>query len=266
MRLLALLFVLLTAPVTAHELWIEPRDYQIPADGKMIADLVNGQEFAGTKLPYLTQRFAHFVDVAGGKVAPVTGRNGDTPAVDIAATPDGLHVIAYQARNATVTYENWEKFQKFVDHKDLGDALSNHRARGMPEVDFIEVYSRYSKSLIGVGGSAGSDLRTGLETEIVALTNPYTDDLSGGMQLQLFYRQDVRANEQIEIFEKSPSGTVTIFMVRTNGQGIATVPVKPGHSYMADAVVLREPSDAVVIDTGAAWETLWANMTWGVPG
>ncbi len=266
MRLFAIVFALLSTPLVAHEFWIEPQAYQVAPDGRMIADVVNGQEFAGNRQPYLPQRFAHFVDFAGGKVANVSGRPGDTPALDAPATPEGLHVIAYQSRNATVDYETWEKFQNFVDHKDLGDVLTRHRARGLPEANFIEVYSRYSKSLIGVGDAAGSDVRTGLETEIVALTNPYTDDLSSGMRLQLFYRQDVRANEQIEIFEKSASGAVNIFLVRTDAQGIATVPVKPGHSYMADAVVLREPNASVAADTRAVWETLWANLTWGVPG
>ncbi len=232
----------------------------------MIADVVNGQEFEGGPLPYISQRFAHFVDVADGKVVPVAGRNGDIPALDTAATPEGLHVIAYQARTATLNYENWEKFQRFVDHKDFGDVLSRHRARGLPEADFVEAYSRYSKSLIGVGNAAGADRRTGLQTEIVALTNPYTDDLSDGMRIQVFYRNDVRANEQVEVFEKSSSGEVAIFLVRTDDQGIASIPVKAGHSYMADAVVLREPSARLAKDTNAVWETLWANLTWGVPG
>ena len=266
MRFLALVLTLFSAPALAHEFWIEPHAYQVSPDGRMIADVVNGQDFEGTKLPFIPQRFAHFVDVSGGKVTPVPGRAGDSPALNMAPDTEGLHVIAYQARNATVDYDSWEKFQKFVDHKDLGDVLSRHQARGLPDANFIEVYSRYSKSLIGVGNAAGSDRRTGLETEIVALTNPYTDDISGGMQVQVFYRQDVRANTQVEVFEKSPTGTVSIRMVRTNEQGVATIPVKPGHSYMADAVVLREPSDTVARDTQAVWETLWANLTWGVPG
>ncbi len=68
----------------------------------------------------------------------------------------------------------------------------------------MEAYSRYSKTLIGVGKSAGADRRTGLETEIVALTNPYTDDLSRGMRVQLFYRSEVRPNAQIAVFFKAP--------------------------------------------------------------
>lgn len=265
MRKLAFIIGLLASPAAAHEFWIEPLTYQVEAEGNLTAHIVNGQDFQGVKLPFVPQRFAHFMTFSGDTGVKVESRIGDSPALDQPAVTEGLNIVAYQARNSTVDYENWEKFKKFLDHKDLGDQLANHESRGFPLENFKEVYSRYSKSLIGVGSAAGADARVGLETEIVALTNPYSDDLSGGVQVQVFYRQDVRANEQVEVFEKSPSGAVGIFTVRTNAQGIATVPVKPGFTYMLDAVVLREPAAKLAADTGAAWETLWANMTFMAP-
>ena len=54
-------------------------------------------------------------------------------------------------------------------------------------------------------------------------------------------------------------------MVQTDGEGIATIPVKSEHSYMLDAVVLREPTVQLAADTDAAWETLWANLTFMAP-
>lgn len=265
MRIFAFILGLLAAPAAAHEFWLEPLAYQVEANGNLTAHIVNGQDFKGVTLPFVPQRFAHFIAFNGNNSLQVTSRIGDSPALNQAPASEGLNVVAYQARNSTVSYETWEKFQKFLDHKDLGDQLANHEARGVPLENFQEVYSRYSKTLIGVGSAAGADRRTGLETEIVALTNPYTDDLSAGMRVQLFYRTDVRANEQIEVFEKEDEGTVVIFMVRTDDQGIATVPVKSGYAYMLDAVVLREPAARLAADTQAAWETLWANLTFMAP-
>lgn len=265
MRILTLVLSLLAAPLAAHEYWLEPQDFQLPADGRLVADIVNGQDFDGNKLAYIPQRFAHFITLLGDRAVSVPGRVGDRPALQMDSLGEGLHVVAYQAKNATISYENWAKFQRFVEHKAFGDILTRHQARGLPMENFKEVYARYSKTLIGVGNSAGSDRRTGLETEIVALTNPYTDPLTNGMQLQLFYGNTVRANAQIEVFEKSPTDAVTVAFYTTNSQGIAAVAVKPGYTYMADAVVLREPSAALATETGAVWETLWANLTWGVP-
>ncbi len=265
MRILALIFSVLTGPVLAHEFWIEPDAYQVPTEGRLEGNLVNGQEFAGTKLSYLPQRFANFAVFAGAQAERVQGRPGDMPALNRDPLVEGLHIVAYQANNATVNYETWEKFQTFVDHKDFGDVLSQHQARGLPEENFTEVYARYSKSLIGVGNSEGADRRVGLETEIVALTNPYTDDLSDGMRVQVFYRNDVRADTQVEVFQKADDGTVEISLYRTDTQGIATIPVEPGFAYMVDAVVLKEPSAELMATSNSVWQTLWANLTFATP-
>ena len=265
MRRLVLAFALYALPVQAHELWIAPTEFQVPAETIMTGHIVNGEEFHGRPLAYIPQRFQRFVAVNGGKFANITGRVGDSPALHLSPLGEGLHVIAYISTVSTVDYVTWEKFQKFVDHKDLGDILSSHTDRGLPEGDFDEAYTRFSKSLISAGHGQGEDRRLGLETEIVALTNPYTQTPLAFMQLQLFYKQDVRANVQVEVFEKAPDGTVSISLYRTNINGLATIPVKPGHEYMADAVVLREPSAELAAETGAVWETLWANLTWAVP-
>ncbi|WP_037294379.1 DUF4198 domain-containing protein [Roseobacter sp. CCS2] len=265
MRVLALILSLFSAPVAAHEFWIEPTDYQINADTNLEANIVNGEAFAGANLSFLPQRFVNFALFLGTESARVEGRPGDLPALQQAPVGEGLNVAVYQAKNQIVSYEEWEKFQRFVDHKDFGDVLRQHEARGLPLDDFTEVYSRHAKTLIGVGHAEGSDRRVGLETEIVALTNPYTGDLSNGFRVQVYYRNNLRPDTQVEVFEKAPDSRVSIALYRTNADGIATFPVKPGHAYMVDAVVLRVPDDTLVERSGAVWETLWANLTFGVP-
>ncbi|MEJ6398271.1 DUF4198 domain-containing protein [Yoonia sp. 208BN28-4] len=265
MRTLALVLSFLAAPLSAHELWLEPLNYQIASDGNLEGQIVNGEAFEGTRLPYLPARFRHFIAFHDGNGSSVGGRPGDTPALNMSAMGDGLHVVVYQSTPSTLNYANWEKFQKFADHKDFDNAGAQHLERGLPLDDFDEVYIRFSKTLIAAGDGAGADLQTGLETELVALTNPYTDDLADGFRVQLFYQGAPRANEQVEMFEKAADGTVTITLHRTDDAGIATLPVTAGYAYMVDAVVLRVPSDAVAEDTGAVWETLWANLTFAVP-
>ncbi len=255
----------MSSPVAAHELWLEPLDYQVNQQDRLEANIVNGQQFDGLKLAFIPQRIAAYMVFNGDAQSRVEMRTGDTPGLQAAPLGDGLHVVAYQSTTATVDYEEWAKFERFVHHKDLPVTLDAHVARGLPQDGFSEVYSRFSKTLIAVGSGAGSDRRIGLETEIVALTNPYTDDLSNGVRVQLFYRAEPRRNEQIEIFDKAPDGTVTISTTRTDNDGIAAIPVMSVHSYMLDAVVLREPTAELAATSGAVWETLWANLTFAAP-
>jgi hypothetical protein len=270
MRILAIAFALTAAlpvpsQVLAHEFWIEPLTYQVEPDGMISGELTNGQAFAGSHLAYLPQRFERFTVAAGMRQGNVENRLGARPALDIAPLSEGLHVISYQSTLSTLTYTEWAKFLTFAEHKNFGDVEPIHDARGLPREGFVEGYRRFSKTLVGAGNSIGSDFRTGMDIEYVALDNPYTDDLSNGLRVQLYYLGEVRGDAQVEFFEKAPDGTVEITLHHTDADGIATLPVKAGYSYLVDAVVLREPSAALAGEAEIAWETLWAALTFGVP-
>lgn len=266
MRILAaLLAFVLALPAQSHEFWIEPIDYQIEPDTKMQGILVNGQEFEGSTLAYLPLRFDRFTVASGMRQADVENRIGSSPALDMAPFGEGLHVVSYQSRMSTLPYTEWQKFLNFAEHKDFQDIEARHDARGLPREGFREGYWRFAKTLIGVGSSIGRDFRTGLAVEFVALDNPYTADLSDGLRVQLYVLDDLKADGQVELFEKAPDGTVEITLHRTDDEGIATLPVKAGHSYLVDHVYLREPSEQLAQQAEIEWETLWAALTFGVP-
>ena len=250
--------------VQSHELWIDPVDHLVGSGEPVVADLRVGQEFEGPAYSYFPRSFRQFEIAFGNESAPVDGRSGDRPAVN-QTVPPGLSVIVHVTTDSRLGYSEWEKFRAFVEHKDAEWTLSAHDARGLPREGFGEVYSRYAKSLVSVGDGAGADRAFGLETEIVAGLNPYTDDLSDGLPVTVFYQGAPRADAQLEVFAKAPDGTVVITQERTDAQGRAIVPVKPGHRYMLDAVVLREPAPDVAEANNAVWESLWANLTFAVP-
>jgi hypothetical protein len=260
------LSLLLSLPAAAHEVWFEPKSYVFPASGTLSAGLFNGQNFKGGELSYFEKTFRRFDLALGNRVEPLKGRTGDKPALNTAALGEGLHVALYESAGDTVYYAEYVKFESFVRHKDFKGTLEQHKQRGLPEGKFSEYYRRYVKALFAVGGGAGEDRAYGLETEIVALKNPYTDDVSKGMPVRVLYRGAPRANAQIELFDKNPEGKVLITLVRTNTEGVGMLPIQRGHSYLVDAVVLRVPeAGSKAEESKAVWETLWASMTFAVP-
>ena len=127
----------------------------------------------------------------------------------------------------------------------------------------VERYSRHAKSLMAVDGGDGSDRARGLLTEIVAGANPYTEDMSGGMPVQVLYEGAPRQDVQVELFDRAPDGSVTVTLHRTDAEGRVTLPVVPGHAYLVDSVVLRALEPAT--EAGEVWESLWASLTFAVP-
>lgn len=231
----------------------------------MAADLVNGQQFRGTVLPYLPVYTSRLEIWTGGSGQDAVGRVGDIPAFQVLA-PDGLAVLVYESAYARVTYDDWDTFAGFVAHKDLGVTAASHADAGFPETGFTEAYRRFSKALVAGGDGAGADVAVGMEFELVAQANPYTDPLAEGLPVLLLYRDAPRGDTQIEVFDRAPDGTIGISTLRTGADGTARVPVTPGHVYMLDAVLLRDPVGTIPLTIDPAYETLWANLTFAVPG
>ncbi|MEX0287041.1 MAG: DUF4198 domain-containing protein [Paracoccaceae bacterium] len=250
----------LSAPLEAHEFWLDPTRYMVDPGAPLIANIRNGENFKGRALPYLEVDIARFDLIIGDVSMPVEGRLGDIPALEQPAREDGLVVIVHQTTPSLLTYRGWEKFQKFADHKDFPGLRERHDARGLPVDKFKESYTRYAKALVGVGGSAGQDRETGMETEFVAIDNPYLGTPET-LRFRLLYQQAPRVDAQVEVFDRAPDGTVSIHLYRTNDAGEVEIPVISGHNYLLDSVVLREMPDG----SDAVWETLWAAMTFAVP-
>ena len=264
-----LLTIGLVAAVTtpragAHEFWIDPPDFILGPGEPVVAHLRVGQNFDGFTNVYNPENFRRFEIGNSAGTSPVDGRLGDSPALD-QPVEEGLQVVVHVTKDYRLTYREFAKFEAFVREKDAEWTLDAHRARALPPEDFREAYSRYAKSLVAVGAGQGADKAYGLETELVAGLNPYTDDLAGGLPVTLNYQGAPRQNAQIDVFEKDPDGTVRHATIRTDADGRAIVPVMPGRRYMLDAVVLREPSAELAEREGAVWESLWANLTFAVP-
>ena len=244
-----------------HEFWIAPWKYQVQSDSIVTADFRNGEGFKGSELAYFDTQLRRADVIQGSDITAYTGRLGDIPAVKLIPNGEGLLTLAVITRPAQVKYKSWENFTAFAEHQDLKGVIERHLARDLPRIDFWESYTRYTKSLLAVGHGRGQDADRGMETEFVTLANPYTDELNGSLPVRLLYQGTPRINAQIEVFEKSPHGIVSTRMIRTDAQGLANIPVRPGQEYLLNAVVVRPAPDG----ERPVWETLWASLTFTLP-
>ncbi len=257
---------LVATSTQAHEFWIDPVDYAIAPGGRIEADIRVGERFEGNVYSYLPRNFRLADAIAAGARKPLDGRLGDRPALVVPDAPEGLVTLLYASTDSRLTWDSYDLFAAFVREKAADWVLAAHDARGHPRDGVTETYSRYAKSLVAVGDGAGADADRGLTTEIVALANPYTDDVTGGLPVRVLYQQRPRPGAQVEIFALGDDGIVDVTTVTTDDDGDALISVAPGTEYLLDAVVFRAPDPA---ESGAAetmWETLWASLTFRTPG
>ena len=100
----------------------------------------------------------------------------------------------------------------------------------------------------------------GLRAEIVALANPYVEDLAA-MPVELLHEGRPAPGHQIEVFARGADGEVAITTLRTDARGRAEIPVEAGTEVLLDAVFIEPLGPG----EGAEWATHWANLTFAVP-
>ncbi len=247
---------------TSHELWIDSQQFQVEKAQEFVGELKNGENFEGIRLPFFERQFEQLsYDIS--ELSPVLGRDGDLPAIRIQPETEGLMRVIYQSRKKTVTYRGMEKFTNFVKHKDLAWALDRHLENAWPQDRFDEEYYRHSKALVAVGDAQGEDKVYGLRAEITALDNPYTTPNTQGLRLLLTEFSNPIPNGQIEVFERDKGGNVTVSLLKTDQNGVVTLPIKAGHDYLLDHVILTELNPAE--NTSIYWRSDWAALTFSVP-
>ncbi|WP_424974887.1 DUF4198 domain-containing protein [Dinoroseobacter sp. S124A] len=265
MRIYAPLLLALTLalPARSHEFWISPDAYQVPPGGQIIAELRVGEKLKGAGYPYIPARTARFDILQGDQRIDPEARMGDRPALTREMPAPGLAIVVHETADNVLKYTDWKKFVAFTDHKDFAWAQADHRTRGLPETGFRETYRRYGKALVAVGDGTGADRPVGLETEIVALANPYTDDLEAGLPVRVLYRGAPRRDVQVELFGRGPDGKVAVSLHRTDDAGRVVLPMAPETEYLVDSVII-EPLDPAE-EGDPVWHTLWASLTFQTP-
>jgi len=251
----ALLSLVLTLPLAARgqETWIEAAQWQIDPGAGFDADVMTGRPLAGT--PVALPPDARFV------VLPPQGQ--PEPVAIARPAAEGLYQVVRASKDEVIRYENFSEFQNFAVAADLTGLPAWHRARGLPDGPVAELCSRYDKALVAVGGGAGRDRVLGLALELTAMADPYTSR-SPRVPVMLRWRGAPRPDAQIAVAERGPDGAVRTFTLRTDPDGLALLPVSPGHDYRLGALVML----AHLPDTlgGPAWHSYRASLTFQVPG
>ena len=169
-------------------MWLEANSFQIDTNDVLEVNIKIGEKLQGSNLPYIHSSIEEFYWSQNGVKNNVKSRLGDIPAFSKTFSENGLTSIVYISKPSIITYETFQKFEKFAVHKDLGPVKKLHLNYGFPEKYFKETYSRFAKVIVGIGSSSGKDSNFGLLTEFILLNNPYTDKSQNFVKLKLNYQ------------------------------------------------------------------------------
>ncbi len=241
----------------AHDFWIEPSSFTPEVGRHFAVSLKVGEHLDGEPVPFRSSYSVRFV-LAGDDEQPIAGREGATPAAMVRATSDGLHIVAYQSDTSSIELDA-RRFETYLAHEGLDRVIELRAERGESAAPGRELFSRYARALVAVGGADGSDRPLGLPFELVAERNPYLLAPGASLPVVLLHEGEPLANALVVATPaRAPDN---VFSARTDGTGRVDIPLTyPGVWFIGSVhMVEAEPG------SGSDWHSLWSSLTFELP-
>ncbi|WP_415320755.1 DUF4198 domain-containing protein [Candidatus Pelagibacter sp. Uisw_092] len=248
------LVTFLKIKVHAHELWLEPINFNFNNKELFKTNINIGQDFMGSPFGFYSPNKKSLYLESRNKVTQLSQRDGDFPAIQMLITEQGFHVLNYETNNEFLKYDSVKKFEDFVKEQGLQSTIDKFDRNKIP----TENYRRFAKVLITDGNKGFFIQKSKLDFEIIALSTPYNLKNSF-FEFQLFEKNKPLGNWQITIFSKDENNTYKE-KIKTNSNGVGKIRTIENRTYLLSAVKLNKANYFQKLKFKSDWFSLWASL------
>ncbi|MDB4070422.1 DUF4198 domain-containing protein [Candidatus Pelagibacter sp.] len=248
------LVTFLKIKVHAHELWLEPINFNFNNKELFKTNINIGQDFMGSPFGFYSPNKKSLYLESKNKVTQLSQRDGDFPAIQMLISEQGFHVLNYETNNEFLKYDSVEKFEDFVKEQGLQSTIDKFDRNKIP----TENYRRFAKVLITDGNKGFFIQKSKLDFEIIALSTPYKLKNSF-FEFQLFEKNKPLGNWQITIFSKDENNTYKE-KIKTNSNGVGKIRTIENRTYLLSAVKLNKANYFQKLKFKSDWFSLWASL------
>ena len=254
---------LTSRPLAAHDFWLEPSTYEVPADRRVSVSFREGHG-EGHPLPRNMRRLERFeIHGPDGPMA-VPGADRIHPAGVVPAPTAGLHLVGYlnnPGRNRLPA----ERFESYLAEEGLERISALRQELDQSDKLGTERYSRCAKTLFTVEGEGDGHetgdawaTRLGFPLELVPEANPMLVEPGTTLSVLLLFRGEPLAGAQVVAIARDAEQEPHI--LRSDERGRIRFPVTEGRWRVKSVHMERAPTEA-----GVDWESWWASLTFAVP-
>ena len=257
-RVSALIVLLLSASLSAHDFWIEPTSFAADPGTIVGVKLRVGEHLAGDPVPRDTASIERFVARDRSVAREVFGRDGMDPAGVLRIESPGLQVIGYRSRPSAVALTA-EKFNQYLKEEGLDQVLVTRARRNETGAGAREIFSRAAKALIlsGPASTKDRDVALGFRLELVAEANPYLLPAGETLPVRLLFEGKPLAGALVVAFNRYRP--LTKLSARTDAHGRVALAIADPGMWLIKAVHM------VPAAADADWESIWASLTFDMP-
>jgi hypothetical protein len=251
---LLFLSIFLKFSVHAHELWLEPVNFNFNNKELLKTNINIGQDFNGSPFGFYSPNKKKLYLENKNKVINLSQRDGNFPAIQTLVLGQGFHILNYETNNEFLKYETTEKFEDFLKEQGLKNTINNFDRSKIP----TENYRRFAKALITDGNKNFFIQKPKLDLDLIALNSPF--DLNNNIfKFQLFEKKKTLGNWQITIFSKDEKSSYKE-KIKTNLNGEGEISVIENRTYLLSAVKLNKVNYLQKIKYKSDWFSLWASL------
>jgi uncharacterized GH25 family protein len=258
----------LTASLAAHEFWLTSVQWSV-APGDRITLLANVGSVFPTADSFTTPDRVASVRLVGPAtdiaVAPPYRREADSLAADIAApSAAGTYVGVFAIKPRTAE-KSAAVFEEHLKHQGLTQVAADRVSRGETGRAARERYSRYGKTLIGVGEGGDRSVATralGLKMELVPLADPTALAAGSRLRVRLLLDGKPLAGALAGAIYAGAKATPDSWPITatTDARGEVEFLLEHRGPWLVRAVTLQRRENESGPDA-ADWETYWASLT-----
>jgi hypothetical protein len=261
---LPLLAALSAGACGAHEFWMLPDAFALPAGASTRLTLAVGQDFAGEPVAFSRQLVAdlrHLARDGDADLRLLTAGNGGALALRLRLAREGTHVIALDTRPSAIELQA-DKFNDYLRLEGLGAVLQARERAGAIGLPGREHYRRNVKTIVQSGGLADATFarRTGQRLELVPLANPAGVRPGEALSLQLWFDDQPLEDALVKLWNGSGADLLAP-SARTDAAGKVSFILRRSGTWMASVVHMIPARDAADHD----WDSYWGNLTFALP-
>ncbi len=252
-----LLLSLIVSTAFSHDYWLQSKKSPLAIGQSTSIQLFVGDHFQPqSERPFQAKMTPKLELRTRGGVVDLakTCKEGQKPLVSVPGAKSGGHLIVLERDWSFIELEA-EKFNNYLDHEGLSDALAQRRKSGEAGKPARERYRRYLKTLVQVGESRDETFRqeVGQRLEILPLDDPTAPNSKKPVTVSVRFDGKPLANAAIFAYRRL-GDKVTEQPKRTDSKGLAQFKVDGSGLWMFRLVHIRRVKDDPKVD----WESFWA--------
>lgn len=254
---------------SAHEMFLKPVVFYMPANARLTVDLFNGT-FGKSENPITRDRMADVSVMVGGKrthPAPAQWRDDKVSShLALKLGGPGTYAIGLSSRPKLLTLPAKE-FDAYLKHDGVEDVLAQRQRDKPAPVPVTERYSKHVRAVVQVGKALTDDASRplGYPSELLLLQNPASLKAGSTLTFRALLHGKPLANQIVygsyEGFHghDARGGHINKVKLRTKADGTASFRIDRAGKWYLTMISMRRVNEPKI-----TYESNWSTVTFQV--